>query len=80
MPHYYFHVHNSIGFVEDEEGRDLPDRDVARQEAIKGIRSILSEDVLGGFIDLAGRIEVVEEGSGDPALTVPFDEAVDVRT
>jgi hypothetical protein len=80
MPHFYFHVHNSIGFIEDEEGRDLPDRSIARDEAIKGIRSILSEDVLGGVLDLGGRIDVVEEGSGDPALTVPFGEAVDVRT
>jgi hypothetical protein len=80
VPHYYFHVHNSIGFVEDEEGRELPDEASARVEAVKGIRSILSEDVLGGVLDLKGRIDVVEEGDARPALTVAFEEAVEVRS
>lgn len=79
MPHYHFHVHNGIGFVEDEEGRELPDPERARAEAIKGIRSILSEDVMTGRLDLGGRIEVVESGSVEAALTVHFDEAVEIR-
>ena len=79
MPHYYFHVHNGLGVIEDEEGRDLPDRATAHKEALKSIRSILSEDVLAGCLDLQGRIDVVEDGGSKPALTVPFDEAVDIR-
>lgn len=78
MPHYYFHVRNGNGLVEDEEGRDLPDRATARAEALKGVRSILSEDVLAGFLDLQGRIDVVEE-AGEPVLSMDFGEAVDVR-
>ncbi len=75
MPRYRFNIHNGIGFVEDEEGRDLPDLDAARAEAVKGIRSILTEDVDQGRMDLCGRIEVVDD-SGQSVLVIPFEEAV----
>jgi len=78
IPRYYFHVRNGNGLVEDEEGRSLPDRDTARAEALKGVRSMLSEDVLSGFLDLQGTIDVVEE-AGEPVLSLDFGEAVDVR-
>ena len=79
MPCYHFNVQNGTGFVEDEEGRELPDLDAVRCEALTGIRSILAEDVRKGFLDLAGRIEVLDE-TGARVLTVPFAEAVDVRS
>ncbi len=78
IPRYYFHVRNGNGLVEDDEGRNLPDRDTARAEALKGVRSMLSEDVLSGFLDLQGTIDVVEE-AGEPVLSLDFGEAVDVR-
>jgi hypothetical protein len=77
MPRYRFNIHNGIGFVEDEEGRDLPDLDAARTEAVKDIRSILVEDMEHGRIDLCGRIEVVGE-SGVAVLSVAFEEAVQI--
>ena len=36
MPLFFFHVCNGNGFVEDEEGRDLPDEAAARAIAIVG--------------------------------------------
>jgi hypothetical protein len=74
---YYFDIHNSIGFVEDEEGRDLPDLETARAEALKGIRSILGEDVQKGVVDLRGRLEI-RDGDG-VILTIPFAEAIEIR-
>jgi hypothetical protein len=78
MPCYHFNVQNGTGFVEDEEGRDLPDLDAVRSEALTGIRSILAEDVRRGFLDLRGRIEIVDE-AGARVLIVPFADAVDVK-
>ena len=40
MPRYFLHVNNSIGFVEDEEGVELPDLDAAREKAAAGVRSM----------------------------------------
>lgn len=79
MPRYYFHLRNGAGFVEDEEGRDLPDPEAARSEALKGVRSILCEDVLGGVVDLRGSLEVVDQ-DGVRILLLPFAEAVEFRT
>jgi hypothetical protein len=61
MPHYRFNIHNGNGLTRDEEGRELPDSEAARAEALEGIRSILAEDVLQGRLDLHGRIEVMGE-------------------
>ena len=77
MPRYHFNIDNGIGFVADEEGRELPDLETARAEGFRGIRSILAEDVLHGRIDLAGRLEVIDE-AGVLLLTIPFADAVDV--
>jgi hypothetical protein len=77
VPLYFFHVHNSIGFVEDEEGRELPDLETARAEGLKGVRSILAEDVSKGHLDLGGRLEVIDE-QGRLVLTIAFADALDL--
>lgn len=77
MPRYFFHILNSVGYAEDDEGSELADIDVARREAIAGVRSILSEEVREGRIDLRGRIDVVD-ADGKCVLSVPFSEAVEV--
>ena len=78
MPCYHFNIQNGTGFIEDEEGRDLPDLDAVRAEALEGIRSILTEDVRKGYLDLGGRIEVLDE-AGSLLLVVPFADAVEIR-
>lgn len=77
MPLYHFNLYNSIGFVPDEEGRELASLEEARAEAVKGVRSLVAEDALQGCIDLRGRLEVVENGSR-VVLTIPFEETVEV--
>ena len=78
MIRYFFHVHNGIGLIDDEDGRELLDLGRAREEAIKGIRSIVSDEALQGRIDLSGRITIADE-TGATALTVKFEEAFEVR-
>ena len=78
MPHYHFNLHNRIGFVPDEEGRDLLDLETARAEALKGARSLIAEEVLGGRLDLAGRLEIVELERRAACSTVAFAEAVEI--
>ena len=75
MPHYRFNLCNGNGLTVDEEGRELADEAAVREEAVKGIRSILCEDLLAGTLDLRGRIEVLDE-AGKLYLTVPFADAV----
>lgn len=78
MARYFFHLRNSFGYVEDEEGEDLPGLDAAREAAINSIRSIVGEDIKSGVADLRGTIDVADE-TGRSLLQVSFDEAVEVR-
>jgi hypothetical protein len=74
MSRFFFHLHNGIGLIQDEYGRELPDLARVRAEAVKGIRSVVGDEVLNGRIDLRGRIEVVDE-EGKVVATVTFEEA-----
>jgi hypothetical protein len=77
MPRFFFHVHNGIGLIEDEYGRELPDLARVRAEAIKGIRSIIADEVLKGRIDLRGHINIADE-LASAVMTVSFEEAFEV--
>jgi hypothetical protein len=79
MPHYFFHVCNSGGYLRDDEGQDLPNAEAAKVRAMESIRSIVSEEVKEGLADLRGRLEVTDAG-GTTLLTMPFAEAIEVRT
>ena len=77
MPIYYLDLNNSIGLIRDEEGRDLPDEEAARSEALRGARALIAEDALRGRIDLSGSIDVL--GSDRRLLfTIRFADAVDI--
>jgi hypothetical protein len=76
-PRYFFNLRNGTGYIEDEEGRELPDLETVRDEAIKGVRSLVADDALHGRIDLKGSLEVLDD-DGRLVLTVLFAEAVEV--
>ena len=78
MPRFYLHLHNSVGLVRDEEGLELADIEVARRHAVKTIRSILSDEVRHGRLDLRGVIEIAGEDQQVLGV-VRFEEAVDLR-
>lgn len=75
MPLYRFNLYNSVGFVPDEEGRELADLAAAKAEGLKGARAIIADEVIQGRFDLNGRIEVVD-ADGRLLLTIGFAEAV----
>jgi hypothetical protein len=78
MPRYYFHLHNGAT-ARDEEGRELPDLETARQEAIKAARELMGEDIKQGRLQLGHRIEI-RDAEGSEALIVQFREAVTIET
>lgn len=77
MPRYYFHICNGTGFVQDEEGLELPDLDAARAEAVRSARSIMASDVQRGMLDLSSFIEIEDENQR-LVQTLGFQEAVDL--
>ena len=77
MPRIFFHIHNGDGFTPDEEGREFRSVDAAATEALRDIRSIVSEEVKAGRADLRGRVELVDE-SGRLLRVVQFRDAVEI--
>jgi hypothetical protein len=77
MPHFFFTVFNGTGVTIDEEGRELPGIEAARDIALAGIRSIIGEEAKEGRIDLRGRLEV-SNSSGDTLFTIGFPEAFEL--
>lgn len=78
MARYYFHIHNRIGYVRDEEGEEVADLEAARMKAIDSVRSMLGDEARQGLIDLCGRIDIAEE-AGEVLLVLPFTEAFELR-
>lgn len=75
MPIYRFHVCDGAGFREDPEGMELPDRDAARQEALRRARSLMVEELMEARLNLASFVEV-EDAQRELLFTVTFDDAV----
>lgn len=75
MPRFHIHLHNSTGETNDEEGQELPGIDAAEDKAIEGIRSILSDEVRHGSLDLRGHAEIATTG-GELIRIVRFADTV----
>ncbi|HEY0627082.1 MAG TPA: hypothetical protein VGD10_10155 [Allosphingosinicella sp.] len=78
MPRFYFHVCNGNGLTEDEEGQELPSVEAARKQALLEARSIMSEEMREGELNLASFIEV-QNDAGEYLFTLPFEEAFKVN-
>jgi hypothetical protein len=59
LPLFYFHLHDGITTTLDDIGRELPDRETAREEAIKDIAEIR-----------AGRFEMIAHQWTGWSLTI----------
>ena len=78
MPRYHFHVYNDLVAL-DEEGKELPSIEAAREEAIRGGRALMAEQLMeAGRMRLQHRIEVADE-NGRVLLTIPFRELVNIE-
>jgi hypothetical protein len=75
MPRYLFHADNGAGYVEDGEGRDLPDLAAARREALKSAGEIIAEELAQGRTDIRLIIYIAAE-SGEPLAALPVSVSV----
>ena len=77
MPLYFFHIKEGGDVLYDEDGSDHPDLEAAREEAIEGIRQIISAAVLAGNPLRLERRMLVDDQAGHTLLKVMFRDAVD---
>jgi hypothetical protein len=77
VPFFYFHLHNDVD-ARDEEGKDLPNLEAARQLALHQARFTLAENIKdSGRLNLDHRIDI-EDKQGDVLSTVHFRDVVTI--
>jgi len=74
MPRFFFHLYDDTVAL-DEEGKELPTREAAREEAISSARHMASTEVLEGHLGLNHRIEVTDANDA-PVATVRFKDVI----
>lgn len=74
MPKFFFRLCDDLD-CEDPEGIEMPDLDAAYQEAIRGIRSVMADQVGQGRLSITGHIEIKDE-TGSVVQHVAFREAL----
>ena len=77
MPRYYFPIQNGDGSAPDDEGMELPDFEAAWIHAVAGARSMMSDSIRRGKLDLAAYIEIEDEARA-VLERVTFREAVTI--
>ena len=76
MPHYFFHIRNRYGRIEDLEGSDFNTLQAALAEARLSAREILADDLRKGRRDEA-RLFELEDIGGRLVARLSFSEALD---
>jgi len=74
---YFFHLCDGGDLLLDPEGRETDDASMIRNLALRDARSIISQDVLDGEIDLKCFIQVRDE-AGDLVHELRFRDAVKI--
>jgi hypothetical protein len=75
MARYFFHLHDGRQTLIDPEGREIEDRSAIGDFALREARAMISQDALGGKIDLRQFIEVRDD-SGKLIHQLSFRDAV----
>jgi hypothetical protein len=78
MPRYYLHMSDGNGFIEDEEGVDLPNEAAARATALRCARDVMMGELRSGRLDLTSFIEVEDE-QRNLLFTLTFADAVKIK-
>ncbi|MGI4732047.1 MAG: DUF6894 family protein [Janthinobacterium lividum] len=78
MAIFHLHIRTGDQVYPDLEGLELSDLAAARAEAIRGARSLMSAEVLGGTLTLDQSIEI-EAADGRHLASIAFADALAVH-
>ena len=78
MPLYFFHLRDGEDTLIDAEGIELDGVEHAKATALVQARDIISHDATKGWINLAQRIDVLDE-EDVTVCSIRFEDAVEIR-
>jgi hypothetical protein len=73
MPHFYFHMRTDQDLVLDDEGIELSDIGVAREEALKTAREIMAGKIRYGSDDFPDAVVIVDQDGKEIASVALLD-------
>jgi hypothetical protein len=76
MPRVYFHLHDGVDMMLDEDGNDVKVEDIVARALIEA-RAIIADEARQGRIDLRPRIDV-EDANGTVVHRLCFTDAVEI--
>jgi hypothetical protein len=71
VPHFYRDVLDGDQVIQDPEGIDFANFDMALAEAVEGARDLVAEGIMRNE-DMSGQVFRIRDGSGETVATVPF--------
>ncbi|UYY76859.1 DUF6894 family protein [Sphingomonas sp. R1] len=75
MERFFFHLHDRVRLLEDNEGINCETLDEARMRAIATARDVMVGELRKGHLNLSWYILITDE-QGNVAAHIPFREAV----
>jgi hypothetical protein len=75
MAHYYIHLDNGCGYLEDEIGADYANAGAARERAINAGAAIIADELNAGQATVALTL-FVEDADHGRIFTIPMSAAV----
>jgi hypothetical protein len=74
MKRFFFNIVTAAGKILDPEGTELGNLDIARTEAIKDARMLMSDALMEGK-DISSRSMEITDETGEVLLMLPFVSA-----
>jgi hypothetical protein len=78
MPRFFFNLYDDIASL-DEEGKEFPSLQAAREWAFGVAREMACAEVLEGHLSLKHQIEIADE-NGKVLATVLFRDAIELES
>jgi hypothetical protein len=75
--HYFFHLRDGTDTLIDAEGAEIESVEAARESALIQARDIIAHEARRGRINLAQRIDVIDEAGG-LICSQDFRDAVEI--
>jgi hypothetical protein len=73
MPRFYFHMRTDQDLVLDDEGIELPDIDVAKEDALKAAREIMARKIRYGSDDFPDAVVIFDQDGKEIASVALVD-------
>ncbi len=78
VPHFYLDVLDGDQVIQDPEGIDFANFDMALAEAVEGARDLVAHGIMQNQ-DVSGQVFRIRDGKEETVATVPFRDTLPGR-